>query len=349
MEKEQYRSVIRFLFLEGKTRSEIKERLDAVYGDSSPSMATVKNWFNEFQRGRTSVFDDPRPGAPKTATTEENVKKINNLVLADRRLKVREIADIVGISKDRVGNILHEILGMRKLSARWVPRLLTPENKRNRETISEQCLALFQRNPKEFLRRFVTVDETWIHWYTPETKEQSKQWTARNEPAPKKAKTVPSAGKVMATVFWDSQGIIHIDYLEKGKTITGLYYTELLDRFDTELRKKRPHLAKKKVLFHHDNAPAHTAAVAAAKLVELRYKLLPHPPYSPDLAPCDFFLFPNLKKSLAGKKFLSNEEVIAATEAYFADLEKNYFLDGIKKLEHRWTKCIELEGDYVEK
>jgi len=63
--------------------------------------------------------------------------------------------------KDRVGHILHEILGMRKLSARWVPRLLTPDNKCNRET-------LFKRNPKEFLRRFVTVDETWIHWYTPE-------------------------------------------------------------------------------------------------------------------------------------------------------------------------------------
>ncbi len=76
MEKEQYRSMIRFLFLEGKLRSEIKEWLDAVYGDCAPSMATVKNWFNEFQRGRTSVFDEPRPGVPKTATTEDNVKKI---------------------------------------------------------------------------------------------------------------------------------------------------------------------------------------------------------------------------------------------------------------------------------
>jgi len=81
--------------------------LDAVYGDSSPSMATVKNWFNEFQRVRTTVFDEPRPCAPKTATTEDNVTKINDLVLADRRLKIREIAETVGMSKDRVGHILH--------------------------------------------------------------------------------------------------------------------------------------------------------------------------------------------------------------------------------------------------
>jgi len=57
-----------------------------------------------------------------------------------------------------------------------------------------------------------------------------------------------------------------------------------------------PHLAKKKVLLDHDNAPAHTSALAKAKLVELGYELLPDPPYSPDLDPCDFFLFPNLKK-----------------------------------------------------
>ncbi|XP_070854673.1 protein GVQW3-like [Drosophila suzukii] len=200
MEKEQYRSMTRFLFLEAKSCSEIKKRLDALYDDSSPSMATVKNWFNEIQRGRTSVFDEPRPGAPKTATTEDNVTKINDLVLADRRLKIRKIAETVGISKDRVAHILHEILGMRKLPARWMPRLLTPDNKRSREITSKQCLTLFKRNPKEFLRRFVTVDETWIYWYTPQSKEQSKQWTSHGEPAPKKA-TVPSAGKVMATVF----------------------------------------------------------------------------------------------------------------------------------------------------
>lgn len=109
----------------------------------------------------------------------------------------------------------------------------------------------------------------------------------------------------MATVFWDSRGIIFTDYLEKGRTITGQYYADLLDRFDAELMKKRPHLAKKKVLFHHDNAPAHSSAIATAKLVELRYELLPHPPYSPDLAPCNFFLFPNMKKWLGGKRFTS--------------------------------------------
>ena len=122
-------------------------------------------------------------------------------MLADLRVKIRDIADIVHISTERIQNILHEKLGMRKISARWVPRLLTVEQKRNRMTTSEHCLDMFKRNPKEFLRHFVTVNETWIHHYTQEMKEQSKQWTLPSERASKKAKTVPSAGKIMATVF----------------------------------------------------------------------------------------------------------------------------------------------------
>ncbi|KAG5318816.1 SETMR methyltransferase, partial [Acromyrmex heyeri] len=84
-------------------------------------------------------------------------------------------------------------------------------------------------------------------------------------------------------------------------------------------------------------------------MVELRYELLQHPPYSPDLAPCDFFLFPNLKKWLGGKKLMSNEEGIAETEAYFAEFDKSYFSEGLKKWQKHWEKCILLKGDYVEK
>lgn len=349
MDKSEFRVLIKKYFLRKKTIKETEEKLRKYYGDSAPSHGMVQKWFTEFCCGRTSTKDAERSGRPVEVTTDEIVNKIHDIVLEDRRMKIREIAKTVNISDERVFNILHEHLGMKKLSARWVPRLLTVDQKRNRVTISQRSLDMFKRNTNEFFRRFVTVDETWIHYYTPETKEQSKQWTSPGEKAPKKAKTVPSAGKVMATVFWDSQGVILIDYLQKGSTITGAYYAALLDTFHGELMKKRPHLAKKKVLFHHDNAPAHSSAVATAKLVELRYEMLPHPPYSPDLAPCDFFLFPNMKKWLGGKRFSSNEEVIAETDAYFSEFEKKYFIEGLKKLEYRWAKCIELKGDYVEK
>ena len=111
----------------------------------------------------------------------------------------------------------------------------------------------------------------------------------------------------MATVFWDSHGIILIDYLQNGKTITGAYYASLLDKLKAELAEKRPHLQKKKILFHQDNAPSHTLSTAMAKIYELRFELLDLPPYSPDLAPSDFFLFPHLKIALGRQRFLSKK------------------------------------------
>jgi histone-lysine N-methyltransferase SETMAR len=142
---------------------------------------------------------------------------------------------------------------------------------------------------------------------------------------------------------------LFIDYLEKGKTITGEYYSNLLTRLDEKIREKRPGLQKKKIIFHQDNAPAHRSVLAMGKLRDLHYELLEHPPYSPDLAPSDFCLFPKPKLFLAGQRFSSNQEATAAVERYFADLTKNHYRDGIMALEHRWNKCIILKGDYVEK
>jgi transposase len=83
-------------------------------------------------------------------------------------------------------------------------------------------------------------------------------------------------------------------------------------------------LQKKKIIFHQDNAPAHKSVLAMRKLRDLHYELLEHPLYSPDFTPSDFFLFPKLKLFLAGQCFALNQETIAATGWYFADLMKNH-------------------------
>jgi len=105
--------------------------------------------------------------------------------------------------------------------------------------ISEQCLEHFNKNKTDFVHRFITIYETWIHHYRPESKQQSKQWTEARCSAPKKARSVPSAGKVMASVFWDAEDILFIDYLEKGETIIGEYYSSLLTRLDKKICEKR--------------------------------------------------------------------------------------------------------------
>lgn len=348
MEKLEIRAVIKYQFLKGLNPQEIIEDFKKTLGPSAPAKTTVYDWYNEFKRGRTSTATIPSPGRPIEVTTQENVQKIHRMVLNDRKLKVREIAEAMRMSKERVGNILHEHLLMRKLLARWVPRVLTVEQKENRVIASERGLAIFKRNPTDFVSRLVTMDETWIHHYTPESAKQASYWVGPREGRAKRPMTQQTAGKVMASVFWDADGILLVDYLEHGKTITADYYIALLDQLDAILREKRKRTQRKKILFLHDNAPSHKAHKSMAKLEQLGYELVDHPPYSPDLAPSDYYLFPNLKRMLQGTRFYSNSEVETQTTAYFEELPKSYYETGIKMLESRWTKCIELKGDYVE-
>ncbi|CAK1586950.1 unnamed protein product [Parnassius mnemosyne] len=204
-----------------------------------------------------STENDERSGRPKEAVTDENIKKIHKMILEDRKLRLICIADPLKISKERVGYIVYEYLGMRKLCVKCVPRELTIDQKEECVDSSEQFLKLFNRNRSEFLCRYVTINETWIHYgWTLECGLQSpacRHLSGRDEPNPKRGKTQQSAGKVMASVFWDAHRIIFIDYLGKGKIINSDYYIALLERLKDEILKKRPHLKKKKVLFDQDN------------------------------------------------------------------------------------------------
>jgi len=118
MDKIEYFAVIKFFVKEGLMPKEIHSKFIEVYGDSSPSFSKIKKWAAEFKHGRTSLEDDPREGRPKSATTPEITEQVHDMVLDDRRMKVREIAETTGISKECVRYILHEELDMKKLCTR---------------------------------------------------------------------------------------------------------------------------------------------------------------------------------------------------------------------------------------
>ena len=139
------------------------------------------------------------------------------------------------------------------------------------------------------------------------------------------------------------------DYLDQGRTINGAYYAAELWRLHQEIARKRRGKLTRCVLLLQYNAPAHTSQVAMTAATECGFEVLPHPPYSPDMASSDLYLFPKLKSNLRGTKLGSHEGVIAAVNEYLDGQEKDFYLEGISKLEQRWTKCIALKGDYIEK
>ena len=195
--KPEYCAVIRYLYLKGKTGQEIHCELTNVYGSSAPSYAQVKFWVGEFKRSRTSLEDETRSGRP---SDEEMCNKVQDLVYSDRRIKVEEIVNALHISHGSISTTLHDRLGMHKLTARRVPKSLCDEQMATRASVYRALLKRF-RSKDDFLSHLVTVDETWVHYYEPENKAQSRQSVRPGSLRPKNFKTQPSAGKVMATVF----------------------------------------------------------------------------------------------------------------------------------------------------
>ena len=132
----------------------------------------------------------------------------------------------------------------------------------------------------------------------------------------------------MTSIFWDIQGVIMIDYLEQGRTINGAYYAGVLRRLRQEIARKRRGKLTRGVLLLQDIAPAHTSQVTMTAATERGFKILPHPPYSHDMAPSDFSLFPILKFHLCGTQYGSNEGVIEAVKEYcMGEQERAFYFE----------------------
>ncbi|GBP39437.1 Histone-lysine N-methyltransferase SETMAR [Eumeta japonica] len=293
------KSAAQVLRKERKTPKEIFEDMVSVLQESAPSYTMVKNGLAYFNKDE-SCEDDPRPGRPVTVVMEENVRKIEKLVLADRRIKLWQIAEELQISKERVGEIIHEHMNMRKISARWVPKMLTPFDKQRRLQTSKDFLELVGDNIDEICDRIVTVDETWVRQYDPNLNRSPCNGRKRRKAA-EEIQGSKSASKLMATIF----GIV-----KSYRSDVGSYRAECC--------------------FLQDNASVHTARVSRQALKDTGFSEINHPPYSPDLAPSDYFLFSNIKKQLRGRRFVDDNQMKMAVESHFDCKEKEYFLGGLK-------------------
>ena len=298
MERKDFevRNNIKFLVKLGWKGTEIIQALQTVYKNDAPKKTYVYKWIERFRDGRKVVEDDEGRGRPTTSKNNEKIDFVGNLVKEDERLTVYQIAETVGLSVGLVHSIPHDDLCLSKLSTRWVPKALRPNQLNLRSELSTAILLKIEADEDRFFDQITTGDETCVYQYDPETKQQSKQWIPRGSSGPIKFKSERSVKKIMATVFWDSKGVVLVDFLEGKKTVIGTYYVEVLRKLRAKLAEKRPEKLHCGILFHHDNAPAHSFRIVRNVLREFRWELLPHPPYSPDHALSEFFLLPKLKE-----------------------------------------------------
>ena len=139
-------------------------------------------------------------------------------------------------------------------------------------------------------------EESWIYCYDPEAKRQSSQWLHAGSPTPKKARQGKFTHKPLMIPLFDSTGMIYMHWVPTGQTVNKEYYVVVLREFRKRFRRKRPALFKLgQWHFHQNNASVHNSILVTDYLTKMGVKTVPQPPYSPDLAPCDFWLFPKLR------------------------------------------------------
>ena len=164
--------------------SKTLEMLKVAYGECTLSQKSVYKWYKLFTEGREEVNDDARPGRPSTSTTSENTEAVKKIVMENRRITTREVAEDVGISVGSCHAIFSDILGLKRVAAKFVLNLLNFDQKTRRMTIAQEMLNDVNDDPG-FLKKVITGDESWVSGYDVETKAQSSQWKHTESPRPK--------------------------------------------------------------------------------------------------------------------------------------------------------------------
>ena len=179
----------------------------------------------------------------------------------------------------------------------------------------------------------------------PELKSQSMQWLPKGADPPKKAKVQNSTKKLMLIAFFDCDGMIYQHWLSKGQTINSTYYCKVISTFLSHLHRKRPEKFDQGWILHQDNSRPHASRETMEFFSKKNTETLPHAPYSPDLAPCDFWLLPQLKNRLAGQRFNDEEGLKQAVQGVLGQLCQEGLLHVFEGWMERMQKCFDVGGN----
>ncbi len=284
--------------------------LRAAFDNHTLSHTQIRYWFKRFmQDSNQGTADSKRPGRPKSKWTDEEILKVRQELESDRRSTVRQLAEGVDMSHTSVHTVIKKDLKMKKLAAKFVPRVLTEDQKKTRLNVATANLDWISKD-NSILNRIIATDESWVFTYNPRTKVSDMQWTHSDEPHPRKALHAQSQKKTMLILYFDCQGVILADFHDEG-TVTKKVYVQSLKRMREAVRRKRPHLwgPPRSFILLQDNASPHTADITVEYMDKVEIETWPHPPYSPDMSPCDFWAFPRLKKCIHSHHFQSLDDI----------------------------------------
>lgn len=317
--KEHLRHSMLFLFNLKKTAAESHRLIVEAYGDLTPSQDTFERWFNRFKKGDFDLKDKERPGQPKKFEDSE----LEALLVEDNTQTQKQLAKQLNVSQHAICDYLNK-MGKIQVEGKWIPHELNERMMEKRKTICEILLRRQQR--KSFLHRIITGDEKWIYF---DNRKRKRSWVYPGQPANSFVKRNIHEQKALLCIWWDQKGVIFYEILKPGETVNSNRYTQQLQKLNMLLKQKRPEWIDRhdKVILLHDNARPHVSKSVKELLEMIRWDTLPHPPYSPDMAPSDYFLFRSMTNGLRDIRFNNYEDITNWLEEWISSKEENFFTE----------------------
>ena len=240
MEKVEYRAYIKTRTLLGISATEISKELESAHGTQAPKYSTVAKWTALFREGRIDLNDDPRSGRQITVHTAANIEFVRQIIEADPHSTFDDIIAQSSINRYTLGSIIHDSLRLRKLVSRWIPHDLSEKNRKERVEACQENLAKFKEG-KWRLCDVITGDESWFYLRQIGHKSSNASWVKEGENVRTVVRRDRFEPKTMFSIFFKTTGVLHIDCMEKGLTITSNYYVEnCLYPVLKEIIKQRP-------------------------------------------------------------------------------------------------------------
>ena len=346
MDFSNIRFYIQMRFKLGCDATSIHNDFVSVYGDQAPAYSTITKWIREFKGGRTNLEDEPRSGAPITGPTAANIEVVRVLIENNPYLTYDELEAQTMLSRGTLERTIIDCLQLRKVASRYVPHFLSEKNRKDRVRICEYNLDKFKSGSWR-LCDVVTGDESIFFWKQIGRRQSNASWVAKGESPRTVIKRSQFDDKTMVCIFFSTKGVETITYWDKGNTIDQhSYVDDCLKPLVKVINGHRNTCGTNYLKFHHDNARPHVAKKVIDYLKDQNFVIIDHPPYSPDLAPSDFWLFDYIKQRL--DDHTNAESLVKQITKIVSDIPKNEWQKTFNKWIERMELCVKYKGDYFE-
>ncbi|XP_071558193.1 histone-lysine N-methyltransferase SETMAR-like [Temnothorax nylanderi] len=343
--KTQQRANIKFCAKLGVEFGETYKMIKMEYGNNRMSYHNARYWYNQFHDGREDISDASKISKTISRSTEE-VEKVLEILRSDRYVPTSVVVELTGIHERTVYRILKQNLGKRKICERFVPRTLTDDQKDARVKHCKDMRKAADTD-SNFMKNIVSCGQTWFFQYEPLTEQQDAEFQNRKGTKPKKVRMQKGPIKTFLTVFFDSKGIVHKEFMSADQTANADYYLDVLKRLWRKISEIREYQEQGSWSLLHDYSPEHKSKMVCDFLATNHITALEHPPYSPDLDPNDFWLFPKLKSAIKGKRYNNIHDMEQALTVALETISKEQYKDCFENFSNRLQFCSDGEGIYL--